>query len=145
MGYRIPRKVEDDRGVTHAVTQARRHALWPMPWHEGYRRTPLIWRICLLSFLTGAIFMVLTPITPGALFGQIRGAMACFVMPTAAIAFLVTFERYMKPWSKAQQFDPTRCHACDYNLEALTPDPDGCITCPECGAAWKLPTSTPDA
>jgi len=21
----------------------------------------------------------------------------------------------------------------------LTPDPDHCTTCPECGAAWKLP------
>lgn len=29
------------------------------------------------------------------------------------------------------------CAACAYKLEGLTPEPDGCITCPECSAAWK--------
>lgn len=31
------------------------------------------------------------------------------------------------------------CPACGYHLRGLTPDPDHCTTCPECGAAWKLP------
>jgi hypothetical protein len=31
------------------------------------------------------------------------------------------------------------CASCGYVIESLPPDPDGCTTCPECGAAWKLP------
>lgn len=31
------------------------------------------------------------------------------------------------------------CPSCAYNLTGVTPDPDDCTTCPECGAAWKLP------
>lgn len=49
------------------------------------------------------------------------------------------------------------CPACGYNLYGLEPDPapnsgaeatsarnpDGCTTCPECGAAWRIPPSPP--
>ena len=31
------------------------------------------------------------------------------------------------------------CPACGYNLSGLAPDPDNCTTCPECGAAWRVP------
>ncbi len=31
------------------------------------------------------------------------------------------------------------CPACGYKLDGLSPDPDGCTTCPECSAAWKTP------
>jgi hypothetical protein len=30
------------------------------------------------------------------------------------------------------------CAACGYDLHGLTPEPDGCTVCPECGAAWRL-------
>lgn len=30
-----------------------------------------------------------------------------------------------------------RCASCGYKLEGLTPEPDNCIVCPECNAAWK--------
>lgn len=29
------------------------------------------------------------------------------------------------------------CGACGYPLDSLEPGPDGCVQCPECGAAWK--------
>ena len=29
------------------------------------------------------------------------------------------------------------CAACGYNLHGSKPEPDGCIVCPECGAAWS--------
>ncbi len=32
-----------------------------------------------------------------------------------------------------------RCPSCAYDLSATSPDPDGCTTCPECGAAWRMP------
>ena len=31
-----------------------------------------------------------------------------------------------------------RCPSCAYDLATLTPEPDGCTVCPECGAAWRL-------
>jgi hypothetical protein len=31
------------------------------------------------------------------------------------------------------------CASCGYDLRSLTPAPDGCTVCPECGAAWRLP------
>ena len=32
------------------------------------------------------------------------------------------------------------CATCGYSLASVPPEPDGCTICPECGAAWKLPT-----
>lgn len=32
-----------------------------------------------------------------------------------------------------------RCPSCAYDLSETPPDPDGCTTCPECGAAWRIP------
>lgn len=32
------------------------------------------------------------------------------------------------------------CVCCAYDLSGLPPDPDGCTTCPECAAAWRLLT-----
>jgi hypothetical protein len=30
------------------------------------------------------------------------------------------------------------CGQCCYSLSSVPTDPDGCVTCPECGAAWSL-------
>ncbi len=30
-----------------------------------------------------------------------------------------------------------RCPSCDYDLRGSPAQPDGCILCPECGAAWR--------
>ncbi len=31
-----------------------------------------------------------------------------------------------------------RCPQCWYDLSSLTPEEDGCVVCPECGAAWRV-------
>lgn len=31
----------------------------------------------------------------------------------------------------------SRCASCGYSLVALVAEPDGCVVCPECSAAWK--------
>ena len=31
------------------------------------------------------------------------------------------------------------CPSCAYDLASISPQPDGCRVCPECGAAWRLP------
>lgn len=35
-----------------------------------------------------------------------------------------------------------RCPACAYRLSGLPLESDGCTVCPECGAAWRFPTSS---
>jgi hypothetical protein len=43
-----------------------------------------------------------------------------------------------REWSIApNMLRKRRCPACAYSLSGLTPEPDNCIQCPECGAAWK--------
>jgi len=34
-----------------------------------------------------------------------------------------------------------QCGACEHDLRSLPPESDGCTVCPECGAAWRLPSS----
>jgi len=34
------------------------------------------------------------------------------------------------------------CPSCAYQIYEIPPDPDGCIICPECGAAWRLSNDT---
>ena len=29
------------------------------------------------------------------------------------------------------------CFSCGYDLQGLMNEPDGCLVCPECGAAWN--------
>lgn len=33
---------------------------------------------------------------------------------------------------------PPVCPSCRYDLAGLSPEGDGCVVCPECGAAWKV-------
>jgi len=35
------------------------------------------------------------------------------------------------------------CASCRYNVAEIEPETDGCVVCPECGAAWKLNPSRP--
>jgi hypothetical protein len=38
---------------------------------------------------------------------------------------------------------PPVCLICRYDLGGLAPEGDGCLVCPECGAAWRFPIATP--
>jgi len=40
---------------------------------------------------------------------------------------------------------PPVCLACITDLTGVGPDTDGCTTCPECGAAWRLARDAPPA
>jgi len=41
---------------------------------------------------------------------------------------------------RAARLNDGVCGACEYALPSESNDPDGCVVCPECGAAWKLQT-----
>ncbi len=37
-----------------------------------------------------------------------------------------------------RRLDEGRCPVCEYRLDNLAVEEDGCTVCPECGAAWRL-------
>lgn len=39
---------------------------------------------------------------------------------------------------RCRLFGSERCFGCGYNMIGSSPEPDGCVVCPECGAAWAL-------
>jgi hypothetical protein len=39
----------------------------------------------------------------------------------------------------AQRLSAIRLCLCGYDIDGLGTEPDGCVVCPECGAAWRLP------
>lgn len=40
-------------------------------------------------------------------------------------------------WVRETHLDADRCPVCGYHLKGLLEDPDGCVGCPECNAAWN--------
>ncbi len=145
------RTVTDDRGKRHPVTRWLYSFTYPMPWEPIYRETPRSWRMfhkgALVAALTFvAMILISTLLAPG------LGAPIAFVPSIFYPMFFVVWMgvyfyfhfAVFKPWSKRHKLAIGRCRACDYNLENLTPDPDGCTTCPECGAAWRQPPAIPD-
>lgn len=63
---------------------------------------------------------------------------ACMQLPPM-IAALKIFAPSMWRDRLRRQLYMRRCPTCDYLLQAMTSQPDGCTVCPECGAAWKIP------
>ncbi len=59
-------------------------------------------------------------------------------------AFMLTYPMYNTIWWRfvmprhtQQIIDAGYCPLCAFSLEGLAADDDGCVVCPECGAAWK--------
>jgi hypothetical protein len=65
------------------------------------------------------------------------GTIALLIVMWLAIAWSV--RRYERVdaihWVTAYK----RCGACGHSLRGLNEEHDGCIVCPECGAAWRIP------
>jgi hypothetical protein len=49
--------------------------------------------------------------------------------------------RPMLEWIAGRRLGMCQCASCQYALDGILPEPDGCTVCPECGAAWKLSPS----
>lgn len=39
---------------------------------------------------------------------------------------------------RCQLVGSDRCFACAYGMSGIQPEGDGCMVCPECGAAWRI-------
>ncbi len=37
------------------------------------------------------------------------------------------------------------CPSCAYSLAGIPGADDGCVVCPECGGAWRLPVARPES
>ncbi|MFN7019798.1 MAG: hypothetical protein ACK4WH_00545 [Phycisphaerales bacterium] len=63
-------------------------------------------------------------------------------MPLLALALvtargLVGLGRDLPSRMRGDTLAMERCPVCDYDLSVLAAEADGCVTCPECGAAWN--------
>lgn len=73
------------------------------------------------------------------------GLVVAFLYAGLALTLMIQLSRGESP--KKQQVDWTQiplvkeCLACGYGLEHVPRAEDGCVVCPECGAAWR---ETPD-
>lgn len=149
----IDRTITDDRGFKHPVTRWAYYSIYPLPWQEVYRQTPKLWRwwqksAFVLIALLLASYAMTHFVFPSS--GSMRMANTVWpwfpvAMLTWVVMFMIIHFRVFKPWLKHYQLAIGRCRACDYTLTDLVPDPDGCTTCPECGAAWRQPPTSSDA
>ncbi|OAB63600.1 hypothetical protein AY599_08595 [Leptolyngbya valderiana BDU 20041] len=144
------RTITDDRGTRRPITRWVYSFTYPMPWEPIYRETPRSWRMYHLGALIFALVVVALIVLSSFIFpslGSPLAALPSLWMPAFMIVWMGVFCYFhfavFKPWAKRHKLAAGRCRACGYDLSNLTADPDGCTTCPECGAAWKLPPPTP--
>jgi hypothetical protein len=70
----------------------------------------------------------------------LRGWKYIAVMSIGPIASLIVGKLILpvtKSPTQGLYLDLGRCPQCAYRLSDLKPEPDGCVVCPECGAAWR--------
>lgn len=72
------------------------------------------------------------------LFGVMLVALGIVCVVSLALVGRVKPERYGAIFEHRDGL--RRCRACAFSLEGLAPEGDGCVVCPECGAAWRLPS-----
>lgn len=61
------------------------------------------------------------------------------LIPTGIVSWRIqSFRRFVATEIVLSRGAESRCFACGYDLKQRQMDKDGCIVCPECGAAWKL-------
>lgn len=97
-----------------------------------------------------AVFIVASMAPPSSLPVPRRWVYAlCALIAALAVFRIVAIERrrartFLRGASSAQIADAMlaegRCPACAYSIRTINRADDGCVVCPECGAAWTLPS-----
>lgn len=74
-----------------------------------------------------------------------RGMNYLHAMTLIIIAIMYQYERLPlrrirkeKEASRDRMLKAGLCASCGYVLQGISPEQDGCIVCPECGAAWRF-------
>lgn len=100
-------------------------------------RGPIGRSLVLIAACAGLIKLVLA-------FGPFALVFAMFsvVSTTLMLASMTLVLSIAASWrsqgrfARSQMLEDGVCPGCVYPLEALEPEPDGMIVCPECGGAW---------
>lgn len=92
--------------------------------------------------LFGALVGLVVSVSATALFVAGSLWMVVVVSSFAAVVLglmmqMVAYQPMLR-WYVDRRLARGECGACEFHLEDILPDPDGCTLCPECGAAWKL-------
>ncbi|GJM20042.1 MAG: hypothetical protein DHS20C14_22550 [Phycisphaeraceae bacterium] len=77
--------------------------------------------------------------------GHLPLFMRMVLMTVAAIVVAMLFWWWLLDWVRVRRFariseiylSSGRCAGCGYDLRGLDPEPEGCVVCPECRAAWR--------
>lgn len=139
-GGDILRSPEDESNVSAAeLADLRRRIRQRVPF---YARPSLVIDIALLALLMASSAMLLTSGSTTWWDVLIRLAII------AAIAVGMLRARRSFGYARAGtiarvMLEAHRCPACAYSLERVPPQSDGCVVCPECSAAWRLPDQPP--
>ncbi len=65
--------------------------------------------------------------------------------PLVVVVFVWSGRRYVRDRYHRVILAKQYCPSCGYRLVGARPEGDGCIVCPECGAAWRLPSASASA
>lgn len=133
----------DDRGrvfepVSHfAAFRCRALPWWPYAWAL----------VTLFGIVGGFTTLVVTPLDQDFSSGAKMWIGLMCVLAAPGVLFAWTLRPATYGWHAKwfnlewhvvpRMLQHRRCPACSYSLRVLTPEPDNCIQCPECGAAWK--------
>ena len=108
----------------------------------------MLWLIGITGMLAGQTLWLFTRWLDGKMMSLWAGLVAALLLVNAVVQTLAWRRApasraavdYLVQMAKASCL----CASCGYNLRNLPTEPDHCTLCPECGAAWRLPT-TPNA
>lgn len=99
-----------------------------------------LWSILIILSIAIAlgVFVLEPDLSKLGRFGEIAG----WIIGGLAIACVIWMRTYYKvstrrDWQSDESLRRGHCAQCGRALAGLTPQPDNCIQCPECGAAWK--------
>ena len=136
----------------------RSKSLWPLPdleltRPERWRMQMAIWGrgywipaacLCASCFADVSLLVLAGELgNPDWLLSVISVSVAVGAVAWAALGLLAFFKLLpngAKRRITAAMLTLERCPACAYSLRGVEADADGCVQCPECGAAWRLPT-----
>lgn len=131
---------------------ARVRSGWGAAWGSARRVAASLLALPLLLALVGVVVVALVAFAAVKM-GPVVIALVLF-SPVAAtgIMFIATSLATITDWYgrrssafQARMLAEGRCPSCDYGINGVEPQSDGCAVCPECAAAWMVgsPRRTP--
>jgi len=98
--------------------------------------------VCLLTAAGVSEIALMVSRWPG-----LMGGWIIYAWPLGAVVLVALICEPLARWKHARRLADCLlafrcCAACGYDLRSTPVAQDGCTVCPECGAAWRLPTAS---